>query len=301
MTKLEKIQKELEAAIQKAVDKFNNAIPGIQENIYSDMEGIVKDLDLKGNSIASSVKNIKTIGALKNKINKVVLSNDYKNALKEYIQSFSLITKLNKEYFTELVGENGSDAVLKAIRESSIQSAVQSLTESGITANVTEQIQNILKTNITSGGNYNDLLKQLRDGILTNDKGTGYLERYTKQITTDSLNQYNRQYAQTVTSDLGFKWFMFSGSLLETSRDWCEAMKAKKYIHISEFKEIAKGIIDGVKVPINAKTKLWFGAVLGTNEFNLQTYCGGYSCGHQLSPVSEALVPDNLVEKFKNK
>lgn len=301
ISKINKIQKELSDAIEKAVEKFNSAIPKIQDNIYSDMETIVKDLDLKGNSIANSVKNIKTIGALKAKINKAVLSPEYKESIKEYIQSFQVISKLNREYFTELVGENGRESVLKAIKESSIQSAVESLTESGITANVTEEIQNILKTNITSGGSYNDLLKQLRDGILTNDKGTGYLERYTKQITTDSLNQYNRQYTQTVTADLGLKWFIFTGSLLDTSREWCERMKKKKYVHISELADIAKGIIDGVQVKINPKTGTWYGGIMGTNEHNVQTNCGGYGCGHQLSPISEALVPIDLVEKFKNK
>lgn len=298
-SKLDKIQAELTDAIGKAIERFNSAIPKIQDNIYSEMESIVKDLDLKGNSISNSVKNIKTIGILKNRINKIVLSPEYKDAVKEYLQSFKAISKLNQDYFNELVGDNGREAVLKAIKEQSIQSALASLTESGITANVTEEIQNILKNNITSGGSYNDLLKQLRDGILTNDKGTGYLERYTKQITTDSLNQYNRQYTQTVTSDLGLEWFVFTGTLLETSRDWCEAMKEKKYIHISELKDISKGIIDGKQVPINPKTKLWYGAIPGTNEFNVQVNCGGFGCGHQLSPISAALVPADLVAKFK--
>lgn len=300
-SKLDNIQKEIHEAITKAVDKFNNSIPGIQDSIYSDMESVVKDLDLNGNSIANSVKNIKTIGALKNKINKLVLNPEYKEAIREYAKAFTAVDKLNRAYFTELVGENGRESVLKAIKESSVQSAVQNLTESGITSNVTEEIQNILKTNITGGGSYNNLLKQLRDGILTNDKGIGYLERYTKQITTDSLNQFSRQYTQTVTADLGLKWFIFTGSLLETSRDWCEAMKKKKYVHILELDTICTGLIDGKQVPINPKTDVWYGGIMGTNEFNVQTNCGGYGCGHQLSPISEALVPADLVEKFKDR
>lgn len=299
--KLAKIVKELNEAIHAAVNKFNTAIPGIQDLIYSDMENIVKDLDVKDNTIINSVKNIKAIGSLKTKINRIVLNPDYKEAIKEYLKAFGEVSKLNKQYFNELVGDNGREAVLNAIKESSIQLAVESLTESGITANVTEEIQNILKTNITGGGSYNDLLKQLRDGILTNSKGLGYLERYTKQITTDTLNQYNRQYTQSVTADLDLEWFMFTGSLLETSREWCERMKAKKYIHISELPDICRGIIDGYQVPINPKTKVWYGGIMGTNQYNVQTNCGGYGCGHQLTPISAALVPANLIEKFKNK
>lgn len=301
ISKLNKIQEKLAEAIEKAISQFNAAIQGIQETIYSGIESRVKDLDLNGNNIANSVKNIKAIGALKGQINKIVLNPEYKATLKNYLQAFNEIGKLNKEYFTELVGENGREAVLEAVKESSIQSAVESLTESGITANVTEEIQEVLRRNITGGGSYNDLLKQLRDGIITNDRGAGYLEKYTKQITTDSLNQYSRQYTQTVTSDLELEWFMFSGSLLETSREWCERMKKKKYVHISELKDICRGIIDGYQVPINPKTGVWYGGIMGTNEFNVQTYCGGWGCGHQLRPISSALVPAELVEKFKNK
>lgn len=301
ISKLEKIQKELTGTIEKAIGKFNKSIPGIQDNIYAEIERLVKDLDLKGDNIASSVKNIKAIGALTSKINKVVLSDDYKVAIREFLQAFTVITKLNNEYFTELVGEKGPEAVLKAVRESAIESTAQSLTESGITANVSEEIQKLLRTNITGGGSYNDLLKQMREGILSNEKGAGYLEKYTKQITTDSLNQFSRQYAQTITNDLGLEWFMFTGSLKETSREWCEWMKKKKYVHISELLDISKGIIDGRQVKINPSTGLWYGAIQGTNQYNLQTYCGGYACGHQLRPISEALVPADIVAKFKNK
>ncbi len=174
------------------------------------------------------------------------------------------------------------------------------MTESGISANVTQGIQNILKANITGGGSYNQLLDQMRNFILTNESGTGALERYTKQITTDSLNQFSAQYSQAITEDLGMNWFMYVGSNKETTREFCRLLTKKKYIHRSEISSIIMGIIDGNQVAINPKTKVWYGGVPGTNESNFQILRGGYGCDHQMLPVNTNVVPINLVNKFKN-
>lgn len=296
--KIEKIVEQLLKTISDSIDGFGAEISPIQKEIYSDIEILVKDLDLKGNRLANTVKNIKAIGSLKNKIEKIILSKRYIDSVKEYLSAFNAVSKLHDSYFDQLSVSEGSEALLKAVREQSIQQAVQSLTESGISANVTQGIQDILKRNITSGGMYNDLLDQMRNFILTNESGTGALERYTKQITTDALNQFSAQYSQVLAANISSNWFMYVGSNKTTTREFCELLTKKKYIHRSELPDILNGYIDGKQVPINPKTKLWYGAVPGTNESNFQVLRGGYGCDHQMMPVSDEVVPKYLREKY---
>jgi hypothetical protein len=299
MPNLNKIVEDLLKTIGGATDGFNASIDPIQRSIYNDIEMLVKDLDLNGNKLANTVKNIRAIGALKKKIERVILNKDYVDSVKEYVKAFKEVSKLQDSYFNELSNEAGPTKLLDAIREQSIGQAVESLTESGISANVTKGIQDILKRNITSGGSYTDLLSQMRNFILTNESGTGALERYTKQITTDSLNQFSAQYSQTLTADLNFEWFMYVGSNKATTREFCDLLTKKKYVHISELPDIINGIIDGKKVPINPKTKLWHGAVAGTNTSNFQINRGGHGCDHQFLAVSSEVVPKTIRAKFE--
>ncbi len=298
MNELDKIISELSDAIQNASDSFNSNIDGIQKSIYDDVALLVKDLDITDGKIANTVKNIKAIGAIKGKIEKIILNPDYIDSVKEYTSAFNAVSKLQDSYFKQLSASEGPTKLLDAVKQQSVEYTVQSLTESGISANVTDGIRDILKRNITVGASYNDLLDQMRNFILTNDTGTGALERYTKQITTDSLQQFSRQYGQVLSNDLDMEWFMYVGSNRKTSREFCILMTKKKWIHRSEFSDIVNGIIDGVKVKINPTTHVWAGGIPGTDENNIEINCGGYSCEHSMYPVSSQIVPGNIRRLF---
>ncbi|HRW22111.1 MAG TPA: hypothetical protein P5509_09065, partial [Bacteroidales bacterium] len=172
---------------------------------------------------------------------------------------------------------------------------------SGINANVTDALENIIRQNITSSGSYSDFQNQLRDYILTNEKGLGSLERYTKQITTDSISQYSRQYMSAMSEGLNNEWYMYVGSEKTTTREFCHFLVKKKYVHKSELAEILRGNIDGHQCSIYAKTKLPNGMIDGTNEQSILVYAGGYNCEHQFYPILESAVPKNILDAFKNK
>lgn len=298
MPGINKIADDLLKTIGDATSGFQSAIDPIQQNIFEDVQLLVKNLDLNGNKIANTVNNIKSIGALKKKIEKIILSKEYIANVKDYIKAFNEVSSLQNAYFGELSSAEGSAKLLQAVKEQSIDQAVTSLTEGGISTNVTEGIQAILKRNITGAGTYTDLVDQMRNYILTNESGIGALERYSKQITTDALNQFSAQYSQTLSADLQNEWFMYVGSNKETTREFCRLLTAKKWIHKSEIPDIVNGIIDGKQVLINERTGVWNGGIPGTNASNFQINRGGYGCDHQLLPVNDLLVPKNLRNLF---
>lgn len=298
MPGIDKITEDLLSTISNATAGFQSAIDPIQQNIYKDVQMLVKDLDLKGDKIANTVKNVKAIGALKKKIEKIILSKEYISNVKDYVKAFDQVSTLQNAYFNDLSSTAGPAELLNAVKKQSIDQAVTSLTESGISANVTEGIQGILKRNITGSGSYTDLVDQMRNYILTNESGIGALERYSKQITTDALNQFSAQYSQTLSADLQNNWFIYVGSNKETTREFCRLLTAKKWIHKSEIPDIVNGIIDGKKVSISPKTGVWNGGIPGTNSNNFQVNRGGYGCDHQLLPVNDIFVPKNLRDLF---
>lgn len=290
--------------INRALKKFANSIPTAQRSIYDAIIEEVNRLELSDGKIRATVKNLSILNSIRNKINRVVLTDDYKQEVKDFAKAFNDITKLQNEYWRTIEKNFTPRPLLKEIRKQAITDVVGKLTEAGIGANVSDRIIDILRTNITTGGSYKDLTAQLRDGLL-NTEQKGYLDRYAKQVTVDSINQYNAQYTQVVSSDLGYTWFKYDNTDIETTRPFCDAMTDQPYFHISQVPGILQAkdlyyLKDGVrtKVPIYDKTGLPHGLISGTNAENFFVRRGGYNCGHQIRPVAERQVPVEVREKI---
>lgn len=104
-----------------------------------------------------------------------------------------------------------------------------------------------------------------------------------------------------MTDDLGLEWFEYVGSNIETTREFCEHLTEKRYIHKSEIKTILKGEIDGHQCAMNERTGLPKGMIEGTTEQNFQVNCGGWNCRHQLVPVAKEAVPKEIRAKFEER
>lgn len=307
---------QLSQTIQSEVDKFNSSIPKIQKQILSEIEILIKGLDVKNGSLKVNTRNLRIVGSIKSKIESLILKNrDYKDRLKTFIKAFDVITIEQNKYFESLSDEYTPPKLLKEIRVQAKDATYESLTKAGIGQNLSRPIQEIIKTNITTGAKYTDMVTQLRDYITNNKSGEGKLEKYSKQITTDALNQYAAQYSDIVTNDLGLEWFQYVGALIETSRPFCVALHKKRYINRSEIPAIIEGDFPEFKEADGTLNKNGQpqGMIPNTNPENFKVYRGGFNCGHQLTPVSELAVPkdkrdfigidgnaDSLIQKAKD-
>lgn len=277
--------------IDEAIEAFQKKIPGIQSRIFDELQGQLQLLKTSRGKVLANVENLKTIAAIKNRLEAIIMDDQYQEEVKKFVKAFEKVSDFHHSYFAEFNQKFTPTKTLPIIKQMAIEATVNSLTEAGIISNIIEPIADLLRTNITTGGSIAELNNQLRNQVLTNDTGQGTLERYSKQITTDAINQYSAQYNQAISSDLGLEWFMYVGTNLTTTRPWCEEMKKKKYIHISELPQLLKGWFGDHRVPINKKTGLPGGMIPGTNVQNVTIYRGGFNCGHQLVAVDELAVP----------
>lgn len=300
MTEREIIDK-LIYTLDKAVLDFNESIPGIQKEIASEIDRFVKDLETTGDTIKASVANMRRVAAFKDRIYTIIKRSGYDRKVSEFIKAFNEVAVIQNQYFTKLSADFKPTKLLEEIKTQSISSTIESLTEAGLNANLVNPINDILLKNITTGGSYAQLTNQLRYFIVTTPEKDGALERYSKQITTDSLNQYSAQYSGAISNDLGLNWFMYDGAIIKTSRPFCEACVKKKYIHRSEFPKLIEGDFPEFKAEegeIYDKTGLPSGMIAGTNPNNLTVYRGGWNCGHQMIPVSDVMVPASVKAKL---
>lgn len=297
MSDFDKILKE----ISQAVEGFTKDLPGVEKDLLKQILIKLKDLETNGDDIKASVKNIRLISEIKSQIQGIILSDKYIDSLKDFVKSFSTITDLQNKYWKSVEATFKPKPLLGEIKIQSINDTVDRLTEAGIGVNISDKITDILKTNINTGGSYSSLTDQLKELIVQTDT-EGALTKYAKQITVDSVNQYNAQYTKTVSDDLGFEWFIYDNTDIDTTRPFCDAMTDKKYFHVSEIPELLKGHgltyvnKEGarVPVPIYDRTGLPHGLIPGTDASNFFIRRGGYNCGHQIRPISERLVPADI-------
>lgn len=284
--------------IDGAITSFNKGIPAAQKAMYQELVTELRRLDLKGDKIKATVANLKIIQSVKNKLTKFILNDDYLEDVKEFVKSFNTVSKLQNEYWKGVESKFKPGPLLREIRTQAISDTVKQLTESGIGANIGDAISDILRTNITSGGSYKALNAQLLEALTDTQKSDGLLTRYSKQITNDSIQQYNRQYTQQVAAGLGYEWYAYQGSDIKTTRPFCDAMTDLRYFHVSEIPRLLRAddlyyMKEGkrTKVPIYERTGLPNGLIEGTNAENFFIRAGGWNCGHAIRPVPERNVP----------
>ena len=286
--------------IKRSLSGFDKSIPALQDRLFKEMITEIKRLDTDGDKVKVTVKNLSILTSIKNKLNRIILNKEYVREIKDFAAAFNEVYKLQFEYWKGIEKTFKPKPLLKAIRNQAIIDTVQSLTSQGISANVSDAIIGILRTNITSGGSYSDLAEQLRQSLTNTPQSKGILDRYVKTVANDSINQFNRQYTQIVSTDLGYTWFRYMNTDIETTRCFCDAMTDKNYFHVSEVPQLVLGkgglICKGETVPIYWKTGLPYGMVDGTNASNFFILAGGWNCRHSIHPVAQRQVPQAIRE-----
>lgn len=288
---------DIQKRIKQAIDRFNKKIPASQRAMLDGIEEQLTRLDLRDGRIKPTIANLNIIASIKNKLLNLVLNDDYISEVREFAQAFRDVSVLQREYWQTIERDFKPRSILKEIRTQAINDTVSKLTESGIGTNISDNIADILRTNITTGGSYKDLLSQLRESLTDSQRNDGLLTRYAKTITNTSITQYNGQYTQIVSNDLGYNWFAYQGTDIKTTREFCDAMTDLRYFHVSQIPSLLRAenlyyIKDGkkTKVPIYDRTGLPPGLIAGTNPANFMINRGGWNCQHSIRPVSEMLV-----------
>lgn len=271
-------------------ERFQKNIGTRQTDMYSTIIKTLKKLELDDSgNILTNTKNLKILRTLRGDIKKTIITPQYKKDLNRFLGGFDELKGINDTYYKAIAGANlnANKQVFNAVKNLSIDATKNSLLESGITNEIISPVENLLQKNITAGGSYTDLTESLRADILGTPEKLGKLERYTKQITTDSLNQYNANYNKTVSLDLGLEFYYYNGGIGDTSRQYCkDRVNEGRYFHKNEVEDTA--------------SEEWAGKIPGTNSSTIFINRGGYNCRHQWLAVDVDSVPNDVVERNIN-
>lgn len=296
---VEEFGQELVAKIEEALAKLEYAANASQEIAVSNISTFLKEFKSNsGGTLENSAENYRQISNVKSEIQKAILNQDFENGITDFVSSYKAIAKLQNDFYAQMEDGFSPSELNNEVQKIAISSTIDNLTESGIEANVVSKIEAALRNAVSTGAGYAQTVKSLTELMTNTDAGEGLLLKYVKTYSIDSINQYSRTYNAVVTMDLGFDWYAYSGSNIDTTREFCIHMTKKRFFHKSEVPVLLTGDIDGEQVETNSKTDLPLGMKAETNANNFITLAGGWNCGHQILGVSKLFVPADLVAKF---
>ena len=283
--------KETRDTIDLFKNRFNKNVVTRSKSMWSTIFKTIKNLETdEAGNIIPNTKNLRLLRTVRGDIKKSIITPQYKKDLNRFLGGFDELKKINDTYYKAIASGtlNANKQVFNEIKNFSIDLTKNSLLESGITNEIIRPIEKVLSQNVTTGGSFQDLTEALRTDILGDSQRLGKLERYSKQITTDALNQFNANYNQTVSADLKLEFYFYNGAVKETSRTYCiNRVTDGRYFHKKEVEESA--------------SEEWAGKIPGTNSSSIFVNRGGYNCGHQWLAVDTIAVPKSARDRAESK
>jgi hypothetical protein len=287
----DKTIKKLIGTMEDAVTSFQQAIPDIQTGMLDDVLAQLKDLQTQNGKVLSSVENLRLINRVQNRLERLIITNGYKDNVRQFLDAFNLVEALQIQYFADFNLKFKPSKTLPIIRQMAVDKTLNDLLGQGLQDNIVDPLHSILTDNVTSGGSYASLTQQLSESIKGTDQNEGILQRYARTYTTDAINQYSAQYHEAIAMDLSMSWGRYVGSNLTTTREFCEYLTQKEWVHKSELPLIVTGDIDGHQCRLSKSTGLPLGMKAGTNADNFKVRRGGWNCGHQFFWTPDSVVP----------
>ena len=283
MTAKERLIKKIAQSMEDAPDAFFRGVKKAQREAFAQIVSEIAMLatDDAGNLLVSQ-GNFNKIQALVQKMKAAYMNKDYSKAIRDFVGSIDataedtgkLMGIITKEVFVQsatagAILSNAKTTVFDLLANAAVNDAVESFKQ-------------ILNTSISTGENFQQVIRNIRNNIEGTPEFAGRMERYAKQNAYDFYSISNAQYIRQVSEDYGFEFYEYIGVEVKGTRSFCNE-RNNKIFHKREIQDWAN---------IN-----WEGKMRGTNETTIFAYRGGYNCGHQIIPVATEDVPEDVLNR----
>lgn len=285
----EELAAEIEALIVGSVEGLSEAMIRAQQRLYRRIITILKDLELdRDGYILQSSANRKILREAETVFDEFIKSPAYVGIVEMQLRIIPQIDALNTTYFTsisKIFSPNRN--FIRDLQRQVIRDVNASLLNEGVIVNVRQPLNAILNQNINAGGNFAGFTEQVRN-FIQGGGAEGRLLKYARTYVSDTLFAYARTWQEAVTVDLGLEFYLYAGGIISKgkyssgSRSFCMERNGK-FFHKKEI----EGWAD----------LEWKGKNPATTKSSIFTLLGGFNCRHSVIPVSEKIVPEDVITR----
>ena len=150
------------------------------------------------------------------------------------------------------------------------------------TPEVRQQLKKYVTQSVANKKGFQEYLRGMKEIVVGTKERDGILERYYKQFAYDTFNNTDAAINQHYAESLGLTWFVYSGSIIDTSRQFCIKRAGKTF----NVEETEKWKCDPTLI---GKPK----GVKCDPKYNALIERGRYNCRHSIRYISEELACNN--------
>lgn len=293
--KIEKIIRQRIALIEKAAPRFITSVTQTEKEVMAKLLELIGSLDTDNGIIKATKRNFALIQEIDTDLKKYFSRSSYTDAVKDFLSDMDEVKNLTDTYFTTEFGKFKAADAQRVFTTRRTQAAELLVGTSAKDQMLFKPVASTIIDAVTNQSSYKDLVKNLKTVVTGNKKVEGKIRRYARQIASDAFSTAERNYANLIAQEVGAEFVRYVGGLMDTTRCFC-AERNEQYFHIMEVAEWGKGNITAGGLSAECGFP-WAGMYIGTNEFTIFTYLGGYQCQHSLAAVSEFSVPLDVIQR----
>ena len=273
---------DLDNELMLALTSFEESFPSIFDEIEVFVAEFLAELGFsKKRTREELIANVRVINQFRSALYLKLSQGKYAKEVLRLIDGLGRVEEVLDKYFGLIMSNrsksqfDSSKDFYKTLYQQMILEARLSLLGAGLSANVVNPLVDKLYVGLLHGISKPQLIKELRVFLEKENLPT----RWIKQQAHDTLWQFTRNYQQAVSADLGIEHYLYAGTQIATSRDFCKSRIGKVY----------------TKEEVESWVGLnWSGKVPSTSIVSIFVYAGGYNCRHTFRPISK-----NLYDKLK--
>lgn len=303
-----------QAFIDAATGKMDRFVVKIQSQLLSQIiDEVIPNLDVKDGVIQDTPQNYRILSDF-DRVYSDFMKQTMPSIGKEVAGTVGEITSMGESYFrmvlTEDLGKN-FDKVISGTTEL-MNARIGLKGEKTVSGGFLESIfkngeiptkaKDYIAKSITGQVDQKEFLKGLSELVNGKEGSMGALEKQYQRYGYDLYQQYDRAYNKNLAEQFELEYFIYQGTLVGESRDFCVAHVGKVYStkEAEEWKEWtpSKGEYpEGYE--IQQKDIYAVPSYMNYPGYNPLVDCGGYRCRHAIAYVPEELAKEMRPELEK--
>ena len=275
--------------LETVPDAFLTSMQKVQKELFASVLEILSTLNVDANGFLEiTVENVDKVAMIDVRLREALELSEYTEVVTDFAKEFNTQIVFNDEYFgAALKGFERSEIGEKIVKMAQ-KNAVELLVKMSPDAYYILPIKQAIENAVINGARWRDTLDVIQTIAVGNDEVEGKIMHYSKQIAHDSFAVADRSYSSAAAEQVGADWFKWSGSVIKTTRPFCEE-RHNKFFCKKEFEMWGAGkTTEGFAWP---QSGAWAGEFPGTDASSIFSLAGGITCRHSVMAVSISAVP----------
>lgn len=272
-------------AMSEAERNLLNTIKKIEAGLFEELIQFFDTVSMTGGKLSSSPKAEMFLLSLETRIRTALTKAGYDAEVMKFTRRFGQIDENVKRLHDYMNGINITASQMDPIRRVEVANTIDKLLGAGISKDFVAPVRQALYRSVQFGTSFTDAEKLLRNYVTSTQGADSRLLRYVKQVSRDSIAQYDGALQAKIAQDLGLNARRYIGSLIVDSRAQCVKWATKGIIKNEDLAEEIRWAMNGGTFQVGLRMKKCAGMNPDTTVETFDIYRGGYNCRHRSIPT----------------